>query len=403
MEESFIFDGIRTPFGRYGGVLARLRPDDMAALCISELVNRHPAIREEIEDVILGDSNQAGEDSRNVARNAALIAGLPVKVSGITLNRLCGSGLAAAVQASNSIKVKEGELFVAGGVESMTRAPLIMAKAENAFQRTAPIADSTIGWRFPNSTLISKYGAEGMPETAENIARQFQISREASDQYAYETQMRYEAARKDGFYAGEIMSVTVPAASRKLVPLEVHEDEHPRPDTSLEKLAKLRSLHVDGIVTAGNASGVNDGAAALLIGNSKAAERFDLKPTAKILSSAVAGVEPGLMGLGPVPASIKALERAGLTLGDMDLIEINEAFAVQVLGCMKKLNLSTDDKRINPNGGAIAIGHPLGASGARLLLTASRELHRRKGKYALVTLCIGIGQGIATIIENTDI
>jgi acetyl-CoA C-acetyltransferase len=374
----------------------------MAAMCISELVNRHPAIRDEIEDVILGDSNQAGEDSRNVARNAALIAGLPVKVSGITLNRLCGSGLAAAVQASNSIKCKEGELFVAGGVESMTRAPLIMAKAENAFQRTAPIADSTIGWRFPNSTLISKYGAEGMPETAENIARQLQISREDSDQYAYETQMRYEAARKDGFYAGEIMPVTVPAASRKQVPLEVHEDEHPRPDTSLEKLAKLHSLHVDGIVTAGNASGVNDGAAALLIGNSKAAERFDLKPMARILTSAVAGVEPGLMGLGPVPASIKALERAGLTLDDMDLIEINEAFAVQVLGCMIKLNLATDDKRINPNGGAIAIGHPLGASGARLLLTATRELRRRKGKYALVTLCIGIGQGIATIIENTD-
>ena len=402
MEESFIFDGIRTPFGRYGGVLARLRPDDMAAMTISELVNRHPAIREEIEDVILGDSNQAGEDSRNIGRNAALIAGLPVEVSGITLNRLCGSGLAAAVQASNSIKCKEGELFVAGGVESMTRAPLVMAKAEHAFQRTAPIADSTIGWRFPNASLITKYGAEGMPETAENIARHLQISREASDQYAYETQMRYEAARKDGFYAGEIMAVTVPAASRKQVPLEIHEDEHPRPDTSLEKLKKLRSLHKDGIVTAGNASGVNDGAAALLVGNASAAERFDLKPMVRILSSAVAGVEPGLMGLGPVPASIKALERTGLSLDDMDLIEINEAFAVQVLGCMKKLNLSTDDKRINPNGGAIAIGHPLGASGARLLLTASRELRRREGKYALVTLCIGIGQGIATIIENTD-
>jgi len=402
MEESFIFDGIRTPFGRYGGILARLRPDDMAAMTISELVNRHPAIREEIEDVILGDSNQAGEDSRNVARNAALIAGLPAEVSGITLNRLCGSGLAAAVQASNSIKCKEGDLFVAGGVESMTRAPLVMAKAENAFQRTAPIADSTIGWRFPNAALISKYGAEGMPETAENIAQHLQISREESDLYAYETQMRYEAARKDGFYSGEIMPVTVPAASRKQVPLEVHEDEHPRPDTSQEKLAKLPSLHIDGIVTAGNASGVNDGAAALLIGNSKAAKRFDLTPMARILSSAVAGVEPGLMGLGPVPASIKALERAGLTLGEMDLIEINEAFAVQVLGCLRKLNLAADDERINPNGGAIAIGHPLGASGARLLLTASRELSRRKGKYALITLCIGIGQGIATIIENTD-
>jgi len=402
MEESFIFDGIRTPFGRYGGVLARLRPDDMAAMIIKELVNRYPAIREEIEDVILGDSNQAGEDSRNVARNAALIAGLPVKVSGITLNRLCGSGLAAAVQASNSIKCKEGDLFVAGGVESMTRAPLVMAKAEHAFQRTAPITDSTIGWRFPNSTLISKYGAESMPETAENIAQQLQISREASDRYAYETQMKYESARIAGFYTGEIMPVEVPAASRKQPPLEIREDEHPRPDTSMEKLAKLPSLHKGGIVTAGNASGVNDGAAALLIGNSHAAKSFDLRPMARILSSAVAGVEPGLMGLGPVPASIKALERAGLVLGDMDLIEINEAFAVQVLGCMKKLNLDTDDERINPNGGAIAIGHPLGASGARLLLTATRELRQRKGRYALVSLCIGIGQGIATIIENTD-
>jgi acetyl-CoA C-acetyltransferase len=402
MKESFIYDGIRTPFGRYGGVLARLRPDDMAAMTISELVKRHPAIREEIEDVILGDSNQAGEDSRNIARNAALIAGFPVKVSGITLNRLCGSGLAAAVQASNSIKCGEGDLFIAGGVESMTRAPLVLAKAEHAFQRTAPIADSTIGWRFPNESLISRYGAEGMPETAENIARHLHISREESDRYAYDTQMRYEAARKAGFYTGEIMPVEVPAASRKLPPLLIEEDEHPRPDTNAEKLANLRSLHVDGIVTAGNASGVNDGAAALLVGSASAAERLDLKPMAKILTSAVAGVEPGLMGLGPVPASIKALERAGLSLDDMDLIEINEAFAVQVLGCMKKLNLASDDRRINPNGGAIAIGHPLGASGARLLLTAYRELRRRKGKYALVSLCIGIGQGIATIIENTD-
>jgi acetyl-CoA C-acetyltransferase len=402
MEDSFIFDGIRTPFGRYGGVLARLRPDDMAARIISELVKRNPAIREEIEDVVLGDSNQAGEDSRNVARNAALIAGLPVKVSGITLNRLCGSGLAAAVHASNNIKCREGDLFIAGGVESMTRAPLVMAKAEGPFQRTAPIADSTIGWRFPNAALINKYGSEGMPETAESIARLLKISREESDLYAYETQMRYEAAREEGFYKGEILPVTVPAASRKQAPLEVYEDEHPRPDTSMEKLARLPSLHKDGIVTAGNASGVNDGAAALLIGNSHTARRFNLKPMARIHTSAVAGVEPRLMGLGPVTASMKALERAGLTMGEMDLIEINEAFAVQVLGCLKELNLETGDERINPNGGAIAVGHPLGASGARLLLTASRELRRRKGKYALVALCIGIGQGIATIIENPD-
>jgi 3-oxoadipyl-CoA thiolase len=402
MEESYLFDGIRTPFGRYGGALARLRPDDMAAMTIAELLSRHPAVQEKIEDVILGDSNQAGEDSRNVARNAALIAGLPVKVSGMTVNRLCGSGLAAAVLASNSIKCGEGELFIAGGVESMTRAPLVMAKAEHAFQRTAPIADSTIGWRFPNAKLISKYGEEGMPETAENIARHLKISREDSDRYAFETQMRYEEARKSGFYAGEIMPVKVAAPSRKQPPLEIVEDEHPRPDTSLEKLTKLNSLHKNGIVTAGNASGVNDGAAALLIGNEQTAEKFGLKPLARFVANAVAGVEPGLMGLGPVPASMKALERAGLSLDKMDLIEINEAFAVQVLGCMQQLHLEMDDPRVNPNGGAIAVGHPLGASGARLLLTAARELQRRNGRYALVSLCIGIGQGIATIIENPN-
>jgi acetyl-CoA C-acetyltransferase len=402
MEETFLFDGVRTPFGRYGGALARLRPDDMLAMTLSELVSRHSAIREEIEDVIAGDSNQAGEDARNVARNAALIAGLPVKVSGMTVNRLCGSGLAAAAIASNSIKCGEGDLFIAGGVESMTRAPLVMAKAEHAYARAAPIFDSTIGWRFPNPKLTSVFGSEGMPETAENIARVLQITREESDRYAFETQMRYEAARKDGYYLEEIMSVEVPAASRKLPPVQVREDEHPRPDTSLEKLAKLSSLHQDGIVTAGNASGVNDGAVALLMGSARAAEKLNLIPRVKILSNAVAGVEPGLMGLGPVPASLKALERAGLSLDEMDLIEINEAFAVQVLGCMQKLKLDINDERVNPNGGAIAVGHPLGASGARLLLTASRELQRRKGKYALVSLCIGIGQGIAMIIENTN-
>jgi len=402
MEESYVFDGIRTPFGRYGGVLARLRPDDMMAATIAELVLRNPGIQDEIEDVVVGDSNQAGEDSRNIARNALLIAGLPARVSGITVNRLCGSGLAAAVQASNSIKCQEGDLFIAGGVESMSRAPLILAKSESAFDRNVSIADSTIGWRFPNQKLTGKYGADSMPETAERIAKKLNISREESDAYAYAAQMRYEAARKAGFYKGEIMPVEVPPASRKQEALIISSDEHPRPDTSMEKLARLPSLHKDGVVTAGSASGVNDGAASLLIGNAKAAERFGLKPLVKIITSAVAGVEPGLMGLGPVPASRKALDRAGLSLKDMDLIEINEAFAVQVLGCLKQLKLSPDDRRVNPNGGAIAIGHPLGASGARLLLTASRELRRRKGKYALVSLCIGIGQGIATIIENPE-
>ncbi len=403
MEEAYIFDGIRTPFGRYGGALARLRPDDMMAATITELVNRNQQIHGEIEDVIVGDSNQAGEDSRNIARNALLIAGLPTKTAGITLNRLCGSGLAAAVMAANSIRCSEGNLFIAGGVESMTRAPLILAKAENAFQRTAPMADSTIGWRFPNELLLKQFGSEGMPETAENIAKKLNISREDSDRYAYASQMKYESARKDGFYNGEIMPVEVPAAKRKLPPIIVELDEHPRPGTSFGKLSGLRSLHKDGIVTPGNASGVNDGAAALLIGNSSVAKQLHLQAMVKIIASAVAGVEPGLMGLGPVPATKKALARAGLTLQDMDLIEINEAFAVQVLGCLKSLDLAFEDTRVNPNGGAIAIGHPLGASGARLLLTASRELQRRKGRYALVSLCIGIGQGITMIIENQEL
>ena len=402
MQESYIFDGIRTPFGRYGGILAHMRPDDMIASTIAELVNRNPQIIDQIEDVIIGDSNQAGEDSRNIARNALLIADLPVKTAGITINRLCGSGLSAAMLAANNIKCEEGDLMLAGGVESMTRAPLILAKSESAFSRSAPIADSTIGWRFPNEKLISQYGSNSMPETAENIAKELTISREESDLYAFETQLRYEKARKSGFYTDEIMKIEAPSGNRKQPFIFVSDDEHPRPDTSLEKLSKLRSLHPNGIVTAGNASGVNDGAAALLIGNEKAATGLNLKPMAKIITSAVAGVEPRLMGLGPVPASRKVLQRAGLTLDDMDLIEINEAFAVQVLGCLKELKLPFDDARVNPNGGAIAIGHPLGASGARLLLTASRELQRRKGKYALVSLCIGIGQGIATIIENPN-
>ena len=402
MDEAYVLDGIRTPFGRYGGKLASLRPDDMMAATITELLRRSGLEGNHIEDVIIGDSNQAGEDSRNVARNALLIAGLPVSVSGITVNRLCGSGLAAAVMASNTIKCREGDLFIAGGVESMSRSPLILGKPERAFDRGLQLADSTIGWRFPNQRLTGKYGAESMPETAERIARHLRISRQESDSYAYHAQMRYETARRDGFFDDEIMTVEVPAAHPKHPPVKVAHDEHPRPDTTLEKLSGLPVLHTDGIVTAGNASGVNDGAAALLIGSGKAARQWGLAPMAQIISSGVCGVEPGLMGLGPVPASRKALERAGLTLGDMDLIEINEAFAVQVLGCLKQMDLSSGDKRVNPNGGAIAVGHPLGASGARLLLTACRELQRRKGKYALVSLCIGIGQGIATIIKRDD-
>jgi acetyl-CoA C-acetyltransferase len=402
MRESYVFDGIRTPFGRYGGILANLRPDAMMSATIIELLNKYPQIRDHIEDVIVGDSNQAGEDSRNIARNALLLSGLPYSIPGITVNRLCGSGLSAAIHADNAIKSDEGDLFIAGGVESMTRAPLVMAKAEKAYNRSIAIADSTIGWRFPNQRLLSQYGSESMPETAENIALKFKITREESDQYAFQTQMRYENARSSGFYDDEIMTVEVPNLRKNQPAIKIYKDEHPRPDTSLEKLSLLKSLHKDGIVTAGNASGVNDGAATLIIGSEKASNQLNIKPIARIVASAVVGVEPRLMGLGPVPASKKVLERTGLKLDDMDLIEINEAFAVQVLGCLRELNLSSDDPRVNPNGGAIAIGHPLGASGSRLLLTASRELKRRKGKYALVTLCIGIGQGVATVIESID-
>ncbi|MCH7658433.1 MAG: acetyl-CoA C-acyltransferase [Bacteroidetes bacterium] len=400
MKNAFVFDGVRTPFGRYGGVLSRLRPDDMMAVTIAELLHRYPEIRTEIEDVIVGDSNQSGEDSRNVGRNAALIAGLPSSVSGITLNRLCASGLSAAIDASRAIRCSEGNLFIAGGVESMSRAPFILAKPEAAFTRSAPLFDSTIGWRFPNERITSQYGTDSLPGTAENLATQYDISREESDVFALASQTKYEAARKAGFYDDEIMSVEVPPAKRKAPPEIINTDEHPRPDTSLKKLAALKPLQSGGTVTAGNASGINDGAAALLIGSSDTAGRFGLRPQVRIVASSVAGVEPRIMGLGPVPATRKVMARSGLNLDDMDVIEINEAFAAQVLACLKELKLPIDDPRINPNGGAITIGHPLGASGARLLLTATRELQRRQGRYALVTMCVGIGQGIAVIIER---
>lgn len=400
MINAYVFDGVRTPFGRFGGVLARLRPDDMMAATIMELIRRYPTIPGAIEDVVVGDSNQAGEDARNVARNAALLAGLPVAVGGMTVNRLCGSGLAAALNAANAVHCAEGDLYIAGGVESMSRAPFVLAKSEQAFSRSAQIADSTIGWRYPNERWIPKYGNDTLPQTAENLAIDLEISREEGDLYAFETQMRYETARKAGFFDGEIMPVEVPPSKPKAPPVIVKADEHPRPNTTIEKLAALKSMHQDGIVTAGNATGINDGAAALLVGNTSAADRFGLQPKAKIVAGAVAGVEPRIMGLGPVSASRKVLTRTNLTLNDMDLIEINEAFAVQVLGCLKELGIPFDDSRVNPNGGAIAIGHPLGASGARVLLTAVRELERRQGHYALVTLCIGIGQGIAAIIER---
>ena len=401
MLDAYIYDGLRSPFGRHAGVLATVRPDDLVAEIMRALVARNPWQPEQIEDVILGDTNQAGEDSRNVARNALLAAGLPVTVAGQTVNRLCASGLAAITDAARAVTCGEGELFIAGGVESMSRAPFVMAKSESAFSREFKVFDTTIGARFPNPKVTARYGADTMPETGDNVAREFGITREQADTFALASQMKYHAALQDGFFAGEIHPVSVPTG-RKTPPVIVDKDEHPRPDTTTTSLEKLKPLSEGGVVTAGNASGVNDGAAALLIGSRAAGEKAGKAPMARILSAAVAGVEPRVMGIGPVYAIRKALARAGLTLKDMDIIEINEAFASQVLGCLKLLEIDFKDTRVNPNGGAIAVGHPLGASGARLALSASRELARRGGRYAVVSLCIGVGQGLAVVIERTQ-
>jgi acetyl-CoA C-acetyltransferase len=396
---AYLYDGLRTPFGRHAGALAPVRPDDLLAGVIRAVLARSPFQGASIEDVIAGCTNQAGEDSRNVARHAALLAGLPMEVAGLTVNRLCGSGLAAVVDAARAATVGQGELFIAGGVESMSRAPFAMAKAESAFSREARIYDTTLGARFPNPRLVSGFGNDTLPETADNVARELGLGREESDRFALASQKKYAAALEAGFFTGELAPVELPG--KKGAVTRVMADEHPRPDTTLEKLAALKPLAEDGVVTAGNASGLNDGAAALLIGTRGAGERTGVKPLARIVSAAVAGVPPRTMGLGPVPASRKALERAGLTLEDLDVIEINEAFAVQVLGCLKLLEVAADDSRVNPNGGAIAVGHPLGASGARLALTAARQLQRSGGRYALVSMCIGVGQGIAAILERT--
>ncbi|WP_372000512.1 3-oxoadipyl-CoA thiolase [Tistrella mobilis] len=397
--DAFIFDGLRSAFGRQGGVLSRIRPDDLLGQVIRALMAKTGVDPTAIEDVIAGCACQAGEDARNVARHGALMGGLPVEVAAQTVNRLCGSGMAAVIDAARAIRLGDGELMIAGGVESMTRAPFVVAKSEQAFGRDFKVYDSAIGARFPNPKVIAAYGGDTMPETADNIGRDLAIGREESDAFAARSQAGYEAARAAGFFADEITAVTVDQG-RKAPALEVTEDEHPRPESDLAALAKLRPLAADGVVTAGNASGINDGAAALLLGTEAAGARFGLKPRARIVAAAVAGVEPRVMGLGPVPAARKALARAGLSLADMDVIEINEAFATQVLGCLKQLDLAYDDPRVNPNGGAIAIGHPLGASGARITLTALRELERRGGRYALVSMCIGIGQGIALIFER---
>ncbi len=399
MLDAYIYDGLRTPFGRHAGALAPVRPDDLAATVIRALIDRSGFRPDQVEDVILGCTNQAGEDSRNVARHAALLAGLPVEVAGQTVNRLCASGLAAIADAARAVTCGEGELFVAGGVESMSRAPFVLAKSESAYSRDARIYDTTIGARFANPRVVEAHGGDSMPETADNIAADLGIGRDACDGFALASQRKYAVARQGGFFAGEIVAVPVPTG-RKTPPLTVAEDEHPRPETTAGALEKLRPLFAGGVVTAGNASGINDGAAAVIVGSRAIGDKAGVAPLGRIRAAAVAGVPPRVMGLGPVPASRKALERAGLGLADMDVIEINEAFAVQVLGCAQQLGLSPDDPRLNPNGGAIAIGHPLGASGARLALTALRQLQRSAGRFALVTMCIGVGQGMAVVIER---
>lgn len=399
MSHAYIYDAGRTAFGRYGGILSSVRPDDMLAHVIKTLINRNNFDLSMYEDVIAGSTNQAGEDSRNVARFAGLMAGMPIESGGITINRLCGSSLASALDAARCVKVGEGDLFVACGVESMSRAPFILAKATTAFARVQELADSTMGARFTNPAIIAEFGGHSMPETADNIAADLGITREESDTFAAASQAKYEAARATGFFDDEIIPMEVPQG-RKKPALVVDADEHPRPSSDLATLGKLRSLFPDGTVTAGNASGINDGASALIIGSEEAGKKAGIAPRGRILAGAIAGVEPRVMGLGPVPATKKALARAGLTLEDMDVIEFNEAFAVQALGCMKQLGVAFDDPRVNQNGGAIAIGHPLGASGARIIMTALRQLERTGGRYALATMCIGIGQGIAVVIER---
>ena len=397
MEDAVILSAVRTPIGRYAGSLKDVRPDDLAAMVIAEAVRRANIDPGSIEDVILGCANQAGEDNRNVARMALLLAGLPVHVSGQTVNRLCGSGLQAINSAAQTISTGMGDTFVAGGVESMTRAPFVVGKADSAFSRNINLQDTTLGWRFVNSRLSAMHQPYSMGETAENVAGRYEISRGDQDAYALRSHQRAVAAQKSGRFAAELMVVTIPQKKGEAVMVAL--DEQPRPDTTIEKLAALKpAFRKDGSVTAGNSSGINDGAAALVMMSRSRAQALGLQPRARIVASAVAGVDPAYMGLGPIPATRKVLQRAGLSIKDMDLIELNEAFAVQVLQCVRELEI--DEEKLNVNGGAIALGHPLGCSGARLVVTLLHELERRGGRYGLATMCIGVGQGIATIIER---
>jgi acetyl-CoA acyltransferase len=399
MQHAYICDAVRTPFGRYGGSLSSVRADDLGAVPLRALVARNPQVDwEAVADVLYGCANQAGEDNRNVARMSLLLAGLPIGVPGATINRLCGSGMDAVGTAARAIKSGEAGLMIAGGVESMSRAPFVMPKAESAFSRANAVYDTTIGWRFVNPAMKAAYGVDAMPETAENVAVDFQIEREAQDRMALASQLKAVAAQKSGFFDGEIVPVTIP--QKKGEAIVVSKDEHPR-ETSLEALARLKGVvKPDGTVTAGNASGVNDGSCALLLASEAEAAKHGLTPRARVVGMATAGVAPRIMGIGPAPATRKVLAQTGLTLAQMDVIELNEAFAAQGLAVLRDLGLADDDARVNPNGGAIALGHPLGASGARLVTTAVNQLHRSKGRYALCTMCIGVGQGIALIVER---
>ena len=399
MLDAYLYEGVRTPFGRHAGALARVRPDDLLADAIKNLMKKSAFKPEQIEDIIVGCANQAGEDSRCVARHAGLVAGLPVETPGTVLQRNCASGLGALVHAAHAITAGEGEVYLVGGVESMSRSPLVMNRSESAFARDIKLYDSTIGPRFSNPRLVKQFGDDQMPQTADMLARQYEIKRDEADRFALRSQQRYAIAKGEGFFAGEIAPVELPPTRKGPVP-PITDDEHPRPTTDLDSLGKMKPLYDGGVTTAGNASGVNDGAVALFLGSKSAGDKAGIRPMARVIASAAAGVPPQIMGIGPVAASKKVLARAGLSLKDMDIVEINEAFAAQVLSCMKGLGMALDDSRINPNGGAIAVGHPLGASGARLALTAARQLQRSGGRYALVSLCIGGGQGMAAIIER---
>jgi 3-oxoadipyl-CoA thiolase len=398
MKNAYIIDGIRTPIGKIGGALSAVRPDDMVADLIRELVKRNEFDTTQIEDVILGNANGAGEENRNVGRMALLLAGLPINVPGETVNRLCASGLAAIVNASRGLKLGEGDLYIAGGVENMTRAPYIMSKSSTAYGRDSQLFDTSLGWRLINPKMKEMYGVDPMGETAENVAEQYNVSREDQDKFALNSQMKATKSRAEGIFKQEIHPVTIPNKKGDII---VSEDEFIRPETTMESLAKLQpAFRKGGSVTAGNSSGLNDGAAVVLMASDEAVSKYNLKPRARVVSSAVVGVEPRIMGIGPIEAGKKALSKAGLTFADLDVIELNEAFAAQALAVVRGWGLADDDSRINPNGGAIAIGHPLGMSGARLVITAMNELERRGGRYALCTMCIGVGQGYAAVIER---